>query len=230
MNRLKSVVPTIGVVLAVLGLPAISADAHTVSNHYSRWWVDNSRGDLNVDWHFTSGFPSGSYRSRVRDGAAQWNALAQPMRFVEGSQVSNFNPEVCPSSYQYDGIHWGSIDGTGGTAAWVSSCFWVVNGVNTSELHSVQQKYDSAEDWYTGTGDANDGFLQLCIPSCQIDLWSIASHEWGHSTGWGTHLPANESICANDSNQNTMCPTYYGGTERMRTLESHDIHTFNGRY
>lgn len=107
MNRLKTVTLVLGLLAASLGSSFHVAEAHTVANHYPNWWVDNSRGDLDVDWHFTSGFPSGEFR--LRDGAAQWNAQGQPMTFVEGTQLSNFNPEVCPSSYQYDAIHWGAI-------------------------------------------------------------------------------------------------------------------------
>ena len=75
--------------------------------------------------------------------------------------------------------------------------------------------------WYSGTGDA---------PANDVDTWSVASHESGHATGFYGHLEYPSSICQNDSSMRTMCPVYHDGTERQRTLEDHDYHTFENAY
>lgn len=75
--------------------------------------------------------------------------------------------------------------------------------------------------WYTGTGDA---------PSDTVDLWSVAAHEFGHVTGFYGHFSESSSVCDNNSSRHTMCSPIYGGTERQRTLNTHDEHTFSGAY
>lgn len=44
----------------------------------------------------------------------------------------------------------------------------------------------SSENWYTGTGDAPDGFQigGACLTDCQYDAWSVTTHEWGHAFGF----------------------------------------------
>jgi hypothetical protein len=75
--------------------------------------------------------------------------------------------------------------------------------------------------WYTGTGDA---------PDCCFDVWSVATHEWGHMTAFFGHFDEGGSICPDDSSRHTMCPTIKAATERQRTLELHDYHTFEAAY
>lgn len=96
--------------------------------------------------------------------------------------------------------------------------------------------FDRDEDWYTGTGDANDGFLNLCIGGCQSDLWSVATHEVGHMTGFvggpngDGHFDQNDPEGTCTGEVHTMCPSYEGGSEHFRTLEVHDRHTFTAAY
>src|SRR5688572_32673545 len=51
--------------------------------------------------------------------------------------------------------------------------------------------------------------------------WSVSSHESGHVSALG-HFSASSSICGDNSEKATMCPTINAGTERQRTLSSRD--------
>ncbi|HEX7169063.1 MAG TPA: hypothetical protein VF230_18945, partial [Acidimicrobiales bacterium] len=68
-----------------------------------------------------------------------------------------------------------------------------------------------------------------------FDVWAVASHEFGHVTGWGgehyTPAPDAGVLCDEGSQQkHTMCPGIATSNQRMRTLEAHDIGTFNNAY
>lgn len=80
---------------------------------------------------------------------------------------------------------------------------------------------DAARTWYAGTGTPG---------SAQIDVFSVVSHEAGHATGWAGHFSLTESIGDDNAGQATMCPSVSPGTVRLRTLSSHDIHTFTAAY
>jgi hypothetical protein len=75
------------------------------------------------------------------------------------------------------------------------------------------------------------------VPDGRIDLWSVASHEFGHAAGWtGRHYgkdedPERSSICnSGNVNRQTMCSIIYTGSESVRTLGRHDRHTFRRVY
>lgn len=230
MRRLPAL--TTAAVLAVL-IIAPSVSAHTSSTHYPQRWSSGS----DVYFRFTAGFPGGDYRSRVLDGASQWTSrggVAEVDFFwAGGSNAPNFDFQSnCNSNFNgINGIHWADLDYLGGGVLGVT----YVCRTSTTVV-SFQMAFDNDRDWYRGTGDANDGFLNQCIPSCQDDFWSVASHEFGHASGFvgpastGGHFAESDAVCPNDDSRHTMCPSIYGGTERQRTLEDHDVHTFTGAY
>ncbi len=203
----------LAVVVGVLMLTSTLADAHTAGTYYKKKWVR----DKSVTYSFTSSVPTGAWRDRTNNGAAQWNALGRSMTFTpSGTTVGNFNPYQCPSSYQTNAIHRRSIDGAGGSLAQTISC--VYSG--TAEMYSFQTVFDSSENWNTGTA----------LPARnQPDLWSIASHELGHATGFGGHF-SGSTYCSNNDAQQTLCQVHWMGTSRQRTLGEHDKHTFSGAY
>ncbi len=209
------------VVVSILLAASLPVAAHTATDYYKQRWLT----DLSVDFRFTSSFPA-SFHQQVRLGANQWNSVNTTMTYAEKAAVSDFDPKVCPSSYQYNGFHWRNIDGSvssGGTIlAQTRFCVYsysVVLAALPREMHSMQITYDQDESWFASTGDA---------PLGTYDVWSTASHELGHGTGWSGHLSG--SICDDNSAQQTMCAFISDGTERQRTLEDHDIHTFRGQY
>jgi hypothetical protein len=86
---------------------------------------------------------------------------------------------------------------------------------------------------YTGTGPIQPG---------QKDLWSIATHEFGHGTGFGKPAPFSHfdgtgqgETCPfplKDIDEETMCGSYPVDTGDIypRDLSDHDIHTFGAVY
>lgn len=220
LRRAVALLMCLMLVVAISG----SSSAHSPRDYYpSRWG-----GDLSITWGFTPSFPTGSWRSRVRDGATEWNDVDQPMRWVQRSQYgSDFSPFTCPSTAEKNGIHWRDIDALGVTV----TCYEL-----SGDIYSTNIAFDSnGPDWYTGTGDAGDGFANACLFGCETDAWSISSHEFGHATGFNGpfasgHFDPTWEGCDTDSSQHTMCPFYREGTERWRTPNTHDEHTFARAY
>jgi hypothetical protein len=73
------------------------------------------------------------------------------------------------------------------------------------------------------------------VPAGRPDLASVATHEFGHASGWAHHyddagVDPGGLICGNNSGQATMCATHYKGTARQRSLQTHDVHTFKAAY
>ncbi len=205
--------------LWALALVAVQpATAH--SGYYVTKWSDPG----NVKWGFTPSVPTGAWRDRTLSAAGAWNRVGTKMKFAKGSDFStNFAHGRCPSSPGVNGVHRKWLGGAGGTLAKSVVCIY---SSTPSRLWSFQVVYDKSERWYTGTGSPRSG---------QYDLQSIGTHEFGHATGFGMgsapdHLPGGASICANKWGQHTMCPKHYAGTNRQRTLETHDKDGFVAAY
>jgi hypothetical protein len=86
---------------------------------------------------------------------------------------------------------------------------------------------DFAEAWWN-ENDSN-------VPAARLDSESIATHEFGHAAGFGVggnvpnHFESDGTICTGQPVQ-TMCPSFLFGSSYWRSLEGHDIHTFQGAY
>ncbi len=103
-------------------------------------------------------------------------------------------------------VEWVAIDGPGNIAA---RTYRVVSGVPPYIVQFTIQ-YDSAENWYTGTGTPG---------GTQVDAQSVAAHEFGHALGLGHTQPAH---CPGDSRNATMCSGLPLGTTWYRSLETDD--------
>jgi hypothetical protein len=195
---------------------AVPLRAHPQGDFYENKWIR----DRSVDWMFTDTFPSNAWRDRVNDADGPWNAVGTSMHFVKQPEVNDFNALNCPSSYQKNGIHIGPIDGTpinDNTLARTYRCIFS----GTNEWYSFQIKFDVEEPWYTGASTPPPAFA--------FDLQAVATHEFGHATGFTGHFGGGSSYCTETPKQ-TMCPTLAKGKAYPRSLETHDKHTFQNAY
>lgn len=170
--------------------------------------------------YYQKGFPTTTHVARINNGHTQWNAAGpsgiEPDFWYAGTTSTAGNADL-PCSATYNGVYWRNLDYLGiGVLGFTPHCENTA-GVVTRFSMSI----DSNASWYTGTGEG---------PGGQYDLWSVASHEWGHATGWYGHFASSESICVDNSAQATMCPFIRDGTQRIRTLDTHTIHTFQAAY
>src|SRR6266508_1440624 len=179
-----------GALLVVMGLLwAQAAHAYVIFGS----WSTNSTG-LDPDPSLPSSFFDGT-----KFGAAQWNNVTpSPWRFVRNDASNNE-------------IIYAPIDGTLGILA-QTQIFGFFN------ITEADVTYDSAEDWYTGSGTPG---------ASQVDLRSIATHELGHVTGLDHTQNSN---CPGNSSNATMCPFYTLGTTYIRTLEADDKNGLNANY
>jgi matrixin len=110
-------------------------------------------------------------------------------------------------------LSYGPIDGGLGILA---ETFVSFNG--SGFISDADVLYDSAENWYTGSGTPGGS---------QIDLRSVATHEFGHITGIDHSQSSN---CPGSSSDPTMCPFYTLGSSFFRTLENDDRSALAANY
>ena len=227
----RKVLVSLAAAAVLLTLLPSSASAHAQADYYPTRWLNGGTRT----WFFDDGFPTGNKRARVRDAVAAWNNLNQTLTFTEGASADSGFDYVnsCPPTAGVNAIHWRNIPDGQGALGITYTC-----SIGT-EIYSTNMEFDSSRSWYDGTGDAPDGFAnQICSlpPGCEWDIWSVAAHEWGHMTGFngpfadGHFDPASDLCQSSPGPEHTMCPTIEIGTERLRTLELHDRHTFENSY
>lgn len=141
----------------------------------------------------------------------RWTAPVPPSFWTYINNGANTWTNVTPSSWIWTNdlsqgiwLYYNNIDGAGGAAG--------------NSLFGSYITFDSSENWYAGSG----------VPAAnQVDVWSVATHEFGHSLGLG-HTSG--IYCPGNTNDATMCQYIRWGSYYMRTLEGDDRNGVNSKY
>ncbi|MGQ0466118.1 MAG: matrixin family metalloprotease [Sporichthyaceae bacterium] len=198
---------------------ATPAEAHHAT-YYGKIWPPGGPRP-NPTWHFTPSVPNGEWRDRITGGVNEYNNLGESLRFNKGNDLPDRDPFASCSAYRTVTMHLRPYDGANRFAAYSLYC----EGRESQNQNQTFRQtsfitFDNAERWCAGSGDCGSG---------KYDLWSVASHEFGHVTSLG-HYGKDDDACKDNQYQATMCANIVPGTERMRTLHPHDIDSFRARY
>jgi hypothetical protein len=216
----RFVVGVIGAVV-MLAIASSPSAAHTVTGtHYPVGWQERT---INIYFSGSSWTNIPSIRDRLLNGAAQWSNLSGGGGFTYAWGTASLSSTAC-NPLNVNGIFWENLDGGGPILGETRFC--PVPG-QPARIQSFNLVVDGAQpNWYTGTATP---------PVASQDLWGLASHEFGHGTGFflgnGLHWDnVDSTLCPVSSSQHTMCNTSYTGTTWWRGITTHDIHTFTNRY
>ena len=176
-------------------------------------------------WRFAEDFPQddGRWTQRVREGAVEWNLYASRQQFVWDRSVETGDTP---------GNFWQWCDQVLGQEDPAPRILVTTRGLSApSSIPGVEQYCLSVWGETRRIGSIvwinprtsfwlnND---TSNMPNNVADLESVATHEFGHATGWrDTHLSGSD--CPNNSGRNTMCASTIDGTAYGRSLESTDI-------
>lgn len=193
-----------------------------------------------ASFYFDQGFPRGGFRDRVVRASRQWNKLDGRFSFrAHRSSIDDGRknvPRKCTReriNENFDSVvYWRMMDGRsrrgpdgnqrGETLARAGICTEV-----GGRAQWFYMAFDRQERWYAGRGDP---------PNDAADAQSVATHEFGHATGWFAHYDDGQTtstpVCPKPLNnsQHTMCKSHQAGSAWWRGLEPHDRHTFEGAY
>lgn len=223
----------VGLATGIILIGAAPASSHSDSKYLPGQWQVSTE-----TYHFTTSVPD-EYEAPLADALAPWNNLPNSnFSFAHGIDVGNFSYSGCNKAGtppKRSAIHVGPIDGgktenlfSGNTLARVTLCY--VNTVSSSKIVSANMQIDEADNFHTGAG--SPGFFDP-----EIDLQSVATHEWGHMFGFNGpwdrgHFSQHAPICNRSRGDlHTMCPHLPANKDtRFRTLETHDAHTIQNGY
>lgn len=197
---------------------------------YPRTWLGST-----VSWRFTSGFPEGGgQRDSVREGADQWtNTTSAIFDWNETAEVANWTISFdCGATWGSGGagnqtINWKSIDGGGNTSRLGDTFTCPTSGGGSITKFWMRFDSDNSADFHWPGHPPDDPPIQ----SDEFDGWALASHEFGHATGFTAHIGAGTVYCdPGDIDLHTMCPSIIQGLARQRGLEVHDVDGFRAAY
>lgn len=213
----------VALLLIVLSAPG---PAHRPSRWYEARWISRS-----VRWRLDNDFPRGNgIRRAVLKGSRQWNKAQTRLRFRRRSPREAGGVEPCRRRRGNNFIHWKRIDGPGGKLALTVTCTFG-DGAGPNEMYSFEMIFDREEPWHTDPSSRPDPL--------EVDLWAVASHEFGHAGGrisggpnGDGHFSESSRFCPGLVNprRHTMCPSHDVIAVEMRTLEKHDIDVFRRAY
>jgi hypothetical protein len=217
------------------------ADAHSVSGFYHGRWMS----DVTVGYRFASNFPTG-YRTAASNAVLTWNAVGEPLQFFR--RTGN-TPNGTPDSNNFDAVNKKCNE-----VAPQSNHFLY------RPLLAPYDKYPMLTQICPPTSPSGTPkqirwlavIVNSAIPTpwstdntpapTQNDFQSFFTHEMGHAAGstWGPEAAGGDklghfsntdaAVCPSSSARNTMCTSLWTGTTWARTLEAHDIHTFQAAY
>jgi hypothetical protein len=234
--------------LAASAHSPIATPATTTAGFYDYRWRQNT----NVKFKFTPGaatdFHAGN--SAITVGAQSWTNNQSGLNMYFGSAwPNNYDPGTCPMywsnghvAFQKNGIHSRNISYLGLTYP----CVLKISPNDYYELYDANIVFDnSLPNNYTWN-------MAPSLPSnTQIDLWSVAAHEFGHAAGStiggdklghfvgkgtdghgaGRDLGACPGGPDNPTNDSTMCNDGLRAGEYWQwDLATHDIHTVESAY
>lgn len=180
-----------------------------------------------IRFGINAGGPNGDFVSRILNGRDHWNNMDtgnEPQSYWTLSDYQNYGSFSNPCGLATGSNNTGVIfsmdldaygsNVAGATLACKSGSTWT----------KASMAFDNDIYWYTGTGDAPGGYM---------DVWSVATHEFGHWHSFWLHFADGEpGVCPPywDSNRHAMCPSILDGTEVQRHTKTHDVHTFTAAY
>lgn len=172
--------------------------------------------------------------SNAKEGMRTWNAVSGrfTFKYSDLTLLPGPNTKVC-EKFNLDGITYSrvemlNLDGPGGYAGVTAVCNRA--GSNIPPGQKGRAAYfdifmDALQGWHYG---------EKAPPARLYDFQGAVTHELGHATGWGPHYNdrnAAAGICNVTVVAETMCNANYAGNFFfVRTLGSHDMHTFSNAY
>jgi hypothetical protein len=200
-----------------------TATAHPVSTFYPEPWPGLSLPT--ISWRFTSEFTGTAKRNRVLDGSQEWDGVrcgGLSFGWTLPDYGNYLAQNTCDKPREHNGIHWEELRGA---YASTHTCLTP----DLQNFWNFAMVFDSGDVWNTGTDNPT---------SSEIDMWHVATHEFGHGTAFdGEFLDLDACPFEQFGSWNTMCESVEvltdeseRGRKFRRSLESHDIHTFQAAY
>ncbi len=152
-------------VMAVALLAGLAAPIRASHNQNARWKdVPVAPFQNYIRYWFHSSVPTGSFRSRITDGAGSWNSANRELFFALGNSSNKL------ITITYEDLAFPNGDSLAISMTFAGSCF--------PDICTGSMAYNTTPGiahFYLGT--TTD---PTTIPNNHYDLWSVAAHEFGH--------------------------------------------------